>query len=56
MLNSKFECKSYKLFHFSCIKIIVLVIFEELIDATIQLKLSKAKGMVPKKKLFYPSN
>jgi hypothetical protein len=39
--NSKFKCRSYELFHFSCIKFIFLVIFGELLDVAMWLKLPK---------------
>jgi hypothetical protein len=37
----KFKCRSYELFHFSCIKFIFLVIFGELLDVAMWLKLPK---------------
>jgi hypothetical protein len=50
MCNSKFGCKSCELFHFSCIKLIFHLIFEEFLDSAMLLKLLKGlKRMVPKK-------
>jgi hypothetical protein len=39
--NSEFGCKSYELFHYSCIKFILILIFVELLDAAMWLKLPK---------------
>jgi hypothetical protein len=53
--NSEFGCKSYELFHFPCNKFIFLVIFEELLDAAMWLKLPKGwRAGYQKKSLFYP--
>jgi hypothetical protein len=39
--NSKFGCQSYELFHFSCIKFIFHVIFEELLKDSHVAKISQ---------------
>jgi hypothetical protein len=41
MHSLELECKSYELFHFSYIKFIFHVIFLELLDAAMWLKLPK---------------
>jgi hypothetical protein len=41
MLNSKFGCKNYELFHFPCVKFIFHVIFKEFPNAAMWLKLPK---------------
>ena len=52
MHNYEFGCKCYELFHFSCIKLIFHVIFEELLNAAMWLKLLRVEGQVPKKIYF----
>jgi hypothetical protein len=49
--NSKFGCKSYELLYFPYVKFIFLVIFEELLDATMWLKLPKGRKVGYQKKV-----